>query len=110
MPSFDALARYVFYTATGQSLETVAKASADGFIGETDLFRIHLFYRPDSEWLRSNEAALNADKVEAIAKNNTTKKRTIVFAVAKFMSQKELTEKRIEFCQLPYAIHRIMGA
>ncbi|HEQ3615558.1 site-specific DNA-methyltransferase [Providencia stuartii] len=110
MPSFDALARYVFYTATGQSLETVAKASADGFIGETDLFRIHLFYRPDSEWLRSNEAALNADKVEVIAKNNATKKRTIVFAVAKFMSQKDLTEKRIEFCQLPYAIHRIMGA
>ncbi|MEN3262539.1 DNA methyltransferase [Sodalis endosymbiont of Spalangia cameroni] len=110
MPSFDALARYVFYTATGQSLETIAKASADGFIGETDLFRIHLFYRPDSEWLRSNEAALNADKVESITKNNTTKKRTIVFAVAKFMSQKDLTEKRIEFCQLPYAIHRIMGA
>ncbi|MBE4619065.1 site-specific DNA-methyltransferase [Vibrio navarrensis] len=110
MPSYDALARYVFYTATGQSLETVAKASADGFIGETDLFRIHLFYRPDSEWLRSNEAALNADKVAAIAKNNATKKRTIVFAVAKFMSQKDLTEKRIEFCQLPYAIHRIMGA
>lgn len=110
MPSFDALARYVFYTATGQSLETVAKASADGFIGETDLFRIHLFYSPDSEWLRSNEAALNADKVEAIAQNNATKKRTIVFAVAKFMSQKDLTEKRIEFCQLPYAIHRIMGA
>ncbi|MBM7073494.1 site-specific DNA-methyltransferase [Shewanella sp. 202IG2-18] len=110
MPSFDALARYVFYTATGQSLETVAKASADGFIGETDLFRIHLFYRPDSEWLRSNEAALNAGKVETIAKNNATKKRTIVFAVAKFMSQKDLTEKRIEFCQLPYAIHRIMGA
>lgn len=110
MPSFDALARYVFYTATGQSLENVAKASADGFIGETDLFRIHLFYRPDSEWLRSNEAALNADKVAAIVKNNATKKRTIVFAVAKFMSQKDLTEKRIEFCQLPYAIHRIMGA
>ncbi|MGO2334061.1 site-specific DNA-methyltransferase [Providencia sp.] len=110
MPSFDALARYVFYTATGKSLETVAKTSADGFIGETDLFRIHLFYRPDSDWLRSNEAALNADKVEIITKTNTTKKRTIVFAVAKFMSQKDLTEKRIEFCQLPYAIHRIMGA
>ena len=110
MPSFDTLARYVFYTATGQSLETVAKASADGFIGETDLFRIHLFYRPESEWLRSNEAALNADKVDVIVKNNSTKKRTIVFAVAKFMSQKDLTEKRIEFCQLPYAIHRIMGS
>lgn len=110
MPAFDALARYVFYTATGQSLEKVEKASTDGFIGETDLFRIHLFYRPESEWLRSNEAALNSDKIEAIVKSNKTKKRTIVFAVAKFMSQKDLIEKHIEFCQLPYAIHRIMGA
>jgi len=28
---------------------------------------------------------------------------------AKFMSQKELTRLGVEFCQLPYAIHRIMG-
>ena len=75
-----------------------------------DLFRIHLFYQPDPTWLRSNEAALNSEKVKAIITNNSTKKRTIVFAVAKFMSQKELTAHRIEFCQLPYAIHRIMGA
>lgn len=110
MPSFDSLARYVFYTATGQSIQSIPKFSADGFVGETDLFRIHLFYRPDGEWLRSNEAALNAEKVSTIVKNNPSKKRTIVFAVAKFMSQKDLTEKRIEFCQLPYAIHKLMGA
>ena len=30
-------------------------------------------------------------------------------AVAKFMSQKELSKKRIDFCQLPYAVHRIIG-
>lgn len=110
MPSFDALARYVFYTATGQSLDTVAKSSTDGFIGETDLFRIHLFYQPDSEWLRSNGAALNNDRVKIITENNKAQKRTIVFAVAKFISQKELTAKRIEFCQLPYSIHRLMGS
>ena len=110
MPSFDALARYVFYTATGQSLDTVAKTSADGFIGETDLFRIHLFYQPDSEWLRSNGAALNNDRVKIITENNKAQKRTIVFAVAKFISQKELTTQRIEFCQLPYSIHRLMGS
>jgi adenine-specific DNA-methyltransferase len=110
MPSFEALARYVFYTATGKSLESVAKASVDGFIGETELFRIHLFYQPDSAWLRSNDAALNSEKVKTILGNNPSRKRTLVFAVAKFMSQKELTAQRIEFCQLPYAIHRIMGA
>lgn len=109
LPGFEALARYVFYTATGQSLETVAKPSNDGFIGETDLFRVHLFYQPDKEWLRSNDAALNAERVAAIAQSNKAGKRAIVFAVAKFMSQKELTANRIEFCQLPYAVHRILG-
>lgn len=109
LPGFDALARYVFYTATGRSLEKVGKPSPDGFVGETELFRVHLFYQPDKEWLRSNEAALNGDKVDAIARSNSSGKRAIVFAVAKFMSQKELTAKRIEFCQLPYAVHRILG-
>lgn len=109
LPGFEALARYVFYTATGRSLEKVGKPSTDGFIGETNLFRIHLFYQPDPAWLRSNEAALNAERVEAVAKGNPTGKRAIVFAVAKFMSQKELTKHRIEFCQLPYAVHRILG-
>ena len=109
LPGFEALARYVFYTATGRSLEKVGKPSSDGFIGETDLFRIHLFYQPDTAWLRSNEAALNAERVEAIAQGNRAGKRAVVFAVAKFMSQKELTRQRIEFCQLPYAVHRILG-
>lgn len=109
LPGFEALARYVFYTATGQSLEAVAAPSADGFIGETGLFRIHLFYQPDTAWLRSNEAALNAEKVAAIVKGNSSGKRSVVFAVAKFMSQKDLTKERIEFCQLPYAVHRILG-
>jgi adenine-specific DNA-methyltransferase len=109
LPNFDALARYVFYTATGRSLETVAAPSTDGFIGETELFRIHLFYQPDTAWLRSNESALNAERVAAIATGNKSGKRSIVFAVAKFMSQKELTKERIEFCQLPYAVHRILG-
>ncbi len=109
LPAFNALAQYVFYTATGQSLDKVAKAGVDGFIGETDLFRLHLFYQPDKSWLRSNEAALNIEKVEAINKANKSHKRSIVFAVAKFMSQKELTKQGIEFCQLPYAVHRILG-
>ena len=88
-----------------KELEAFAKKAAKGIKTPEDLNEF-------SQMLKkiTVEAALNADKVEVIAKNNATKKRTIVFAVAKFMSQKDLTEKRIEFCQLPYAIHRIMGA
>jgi adenine-specific DNA-methyltransferase len=44
-----------------------------------------------------------------VAGGNKDGKRSVVFAVAKFMGQRELTAKRIEFCQLPYAIHRILG-
>jgi adenine-specific DNA-methyltransferase len=109
LPSFESLARYVFYTATGQSLAQVIDSPEDGLIGETGLFRIHLFYQPDPAWLRANDSALNAERVEAVVRGNRNGKRAIVFAVAKFMSQKELTPRRIEFCQLPYAIHRILG-
>ncbi len=37
------------------------------------------------------------------------RKRLLVFAAAKFVSQKELRRLGVEFCQLPYAIHRILG-
>jgi len=109
MPSYEALARYVFYTATGQSLDKVPKSKGSGFIGESELFRVYLIYKPDKAWLRSNEAALNLEQMKLIEKENTLGKRAVVFAVAKFMGQKELTKRRIEFCQLPYAIHRILG-
>ena len=109
MPDFDALARYVFYTATGQTLEKVAKPGKDFFIGETDMYRVHLVYKPDREFLRSGASALNSELVERIAAGNKSKKKALVFATAKFMGQRELSEQRIEFAQLPYAIYRVLG-
>jgi len=109
MPDYEALARYVFYTATGKVLDKVAKASGDYFIGETDLYRVHLIYKPEQEFMRNNESALNAEMVERIADSNTSGKKCLVFASAKFMGQKELNSKKIDFCQLPYAIHRVLG-
>lgn len=41
--------------------------------------------------------------------SNPGRKRLLVFAAAKFMSQKELTRLGVQFCQLPCAIHRLMG-
>ncbi|QIF05186.1 DNA methyltransferase [Roseimicrobium sp. ORNL1] len=107
LPDYAALARYVFHTATGRTLEhSPAKAAKDGFIGETDLYRVHLHYKPDAAWLRSNEAALDTALVDAIQHGKAPGKRALIFAAAKFMSQKVLTPAGIEFCQLPYAIHR----
>ena len=111
VPSYEALARYVFYTATGKTLGDLPKLRRDWFIGETDLYTVHLIYQPDREFLRSQDAALNAEMVDIITdgKGKKAVKKALVFAAVKFMGQKELTERNIEFCQLPYAIHRILG-
>ncbi len=111
LPAFDALAKYVFYTATGRTLTTVAKQTkfGDGFIGEVEHYRVHLLYQPDQAWLRSEAAVLTESKVEAIIAGRSPGKRSLVFAAAKYLSQKDLVAHGVEFCQLPYAIHRILG-
>lgn len=109
LPEYDALAKYVFYTATGKSLDGKAKEKMDFFVGETDLYEVYLIYKPDIAFLRGNDSALNDLKLKAIASRNS-KKEKLVFATAKYMGQKELSEQHITFCQLPYAIHKVVGA
>jgi len=111
LPSFDSLAKYVFYTATGKQLPAppAKKAAVEGFIGETDLYRVHLLYQPDAAWLASDAAALTEAQAERIAAANKDRKTALVFAPAKFLSQRELSRHGITFCQLPYAIHRLLG-
>jgi adenine-specific DNA-methyltransferase len=108
LPSYNALAQYVFYTATGKSLNQDIKEQPDYFVGETELFEIYLIYKDDLAYLRSNESALNQEKLDTIAKRQSTKQK-VVFATAKYMSQAELTNHKITFCQIPYAIHKIAG-
>ena len=110
LPSYTALAAYVFYTVTGQSLEFEAKQSANFFIGETDLFEVYLIYKDDLAYLRNNDSALNQEKLDIIAAHNPkSTKQKIVFATAKYMSQDALKPHNIVFCQIPYAIHKIAG-
>ena len=90
-------------------MQICATGDDTGFVGETDLYRVHLLYRADKKWLAGNDAALNEALVGLICSANTAKKRVLVFASAKFMSQRELTRLGVDFCQLPYTIHRILG-
>jgi len=112
LPDYKQLAEYVFYTATGESLNKIAKANPAWFIGETSAYRLHLVYKPDLIFLRSKGSALHEDLAEAIKQfNKQSKKISLVFAPAKYITQKELLKDyNIQFCQLPYDIHKIMGA
>ena len=111
MPAYDQLARYIAYTATGEALDSApTKPAKDWFIGEVGGVRLHLIYKAQKAFMRGSEAALDIETARAIAKSNTHGKPVYVFAAAKYMGQKELSgDFGITFCQLPYAIHRIMG-
>jgi adenine-specific DNA-methyltransferase len=106
-PAWNRLAEYVAYTATGATLKA-GEEGPDGYVGEAAGFRLHLIYRPDQTWMRSNEAMLDmvtADRIAAAAGGQPV----LVFAAGKFMAQKALTGIGLTFCQLPYSIHRILG-
>ena len=104
LPNYETLARYVAYTATGQSPDKIRKARGkDGFFYETKDRLFYLIYEPNLTFLRSADSALNSERAERIAKQVKAKKKTaVVFATHKFMGQKELKDMKILFCQIPY--------
>ena len=110
LPTYETLADYIAYTATGSALTSIANRE-DYYFGETKDIRFYLIYEPTLEFLESSESALNGARTEQIAKAcKETGKKAYVYAPQKFISQKELTDMGITFCQLPYNIHRIADA
>ncbi len=118
VPGFASLARYLFFTATGHTLgvEGMDLMDLDGpvLIGETAVWRIYLHYRADEGWLRSPAAAFTRTQAEAIAtESKASGKQVLVFAAAKYISHRGLkelhgdTKVRVDFAQLPYALHRV---
>ncbi len=112
LPAFANLARYLFHTATGRTLLECANGApsdAPQLIGEMKEFRIYLHYRPEEAWLRSPAAAFKRTQAEAIAAG-TDGKQTLVFAASKYVTHRTLRELRVDFAQLPYALHRVQSA
>lgn len=108
-PSYEQVSRYVVYTATGTSVSNVPEEPRkDWFVAEAGGYRIHVIYRPDLAFMRGNEAALTSTLVTTIEKS-AKGKPVLVYAAAKFVSQSELSKIGITFCQLPYAIYRVLG-
>ena len=95
---------------TGSALTSIRKQK-DYCFGETNNLRFYLIYEPTLEFLESSKSALNGERAAQIAKAcKETGKSAYVYAPQKFVSQKELTNMGITFCQLPYNIHRIADA
>jgi adenine-specific DNA-methyltransferase len=102
LPSYEDLAGYVFYTATGEDFDARAIKRKTGFIGESAKYDVYLFYEPDLEYLKAT--ALTLDLARALPKGSG--KRRLVFAPTKYLDSIHLEENRIDFCQLPFEIYK----
>jgi adenine-specific DNA-methyltransferase len=59
-PSYEQVGRYVAYTATGQAvLDAPKEPRSNWFVAEVGAYRVHLIYKPDLAFMRSNDAALS---------------------------------------------------
>ncbi len=103
LPTYNDLARYVFYTATGEQFNPKKVNEKKNYIGETKDYEVYLFYKPDLDYLRST--ALTLKLAQALGKYSGKKK--LVFAPAKYVDTHSLLEFKIEYCQLPFEIYRI---
>ncbi|WP_423060057.1 site-specific DNA-methyltransferase (plasmid) [Bacillus cereus] len=104
LPSYESLARYLFYIATGEEFKPEVVNVENNFIGSTSKYDVFLFYKPDLDYLKST--SLNIDKAEQIASFKPNRNR-IVFAPMKFLDEEYLDKYKIRFAKLPYEIYSI---
>ena len=108
LPSYSALATNLLFTAAGVSVEedTLDQKNGDGLFYSDNQNDYYLIYKPNLEFLRSNEAILNLEQARRIRDSSQDNgKKAIVYAAGNYIGQRELTKMGIAFCQLPYAIH-----
>ena len=110
LPTFEQLGALLYHMATNESFDAAKSWEKDGhgYLGESTNFHVWLIYRPDLDFLKSRDAALTLSKAKALVEAKPGK-RHLVFAPAKFVSQKLLNEAglQVEFAPLPFALYRI---
>ena len=108
LPSYADLAANLLFTAIGVNVgeSSLDPRNADGFFYSDDKNDYYLLYKPDLDYLRSNEAILTkeqAERIQAVGKRHGRK--AIVYAAGNYLGQRELTKMGILFSQLPHALH-----
>ena len=100
LPSWEKLASYIFFTATGQEYDPAETNQETGFIGRTESHDVFLIYEPDVEQLKG--LALSLPVARALP---TGSRRKLIFAPTKYLDREFLHQYRIDFQQLPFQIY-----
>lgn len=108
LPNWEGLGRILFHMATSQPLDAGAMDKDKFYLGTHSGTHAWLIYKPDLEWLKSPEAALNLSFARSVAES-APDDRHIVFAPARHVSQKMLADQGlpVEFAPLPFALYRL---
>jgi adenine-specific DNA-methyltransferase len=108
LPTFAALGAALFHMATNRPFDPTEMDEGGCYLGETEGQHLWLMYRNNLDWLKSPEAALTLQRAKEFVTSKPGKKH-LVFAPARFVSQKMLAEQNIpvEFVPLPFALYRI---
>lgn len=113
LPEYEALGGWLFHTATGGTLLPRPKDAPRWYLGEAKDAHVWLIYEPRLAFLKSPEAALTLSLAEEIAQrarkhpdSAARVKRNLVFAPAKYLSNRQLQEHGIDFAPLPFALYR----
>jgi adenine-specific DNA-methyltransferase len=104
LPDFESLARYVFFTATGEEFDAKKINRKTGFIGESRHHDVFLFYTDNPDQLK--QLALTLDAARALP--SISGKPKLVFAPTKYLDESFLDRLRITFCQLPFQIYKAL--
>ena len=108
LPSYDALAGWLFHMATSQPLEPAKLDEGNAYVGEANGTHVWLIYRPDLDWLKSPDAALTLSFARQVAGVHPDA-RHFVFAPARYVSQRMLDAEGlpVEFVPLPHSLYRM---
>ncbi|MBI3373352.1 MAG: site-specific DNA-methyltransferase [Betaproteobacteria bacterium] len=105
LPDYSSLAAWLFYTATGATLDKSRVKEKEFFIGRAQDRHVWLIYKPDLVFLKSPEAALTLSFAKGLRAKHKDR-RHLVFAPAKYLSNKQLLEFGVEFAPLPFVLYR----
>ncbi|MDT0618302.1 site-specific DNA-methyltransferase [Salinisphaera sp. P385] len=109
LPDYESLGAWLYHTATGETLPARPKKAPQWYLGEAEDKHLWLIYQPSLLFLKSPEAALTlsvARDLQGWSQKHGGNRKNLVFAPAKYLSNRQLQEHGVEYAPLPFALYR----
>jgi len=105
LPTFAELGAGLFHLATGATLPRGSAKAREFYLGDAGDRSVWMIYKPDLAFLTSADAALKLSFAERLHAEHGDR-RHLVFAPAKFVSNRQLLDLGVEYASLPFALFR----